>query len=1499
MGNETQVSRYGVGKKIASVFLSAAILATTFTGLGVVTATKADAASTNSYGLADNVQDGQILQCFDWSYNSMKNNMQKIAEQGFSAIQTSPIQQAKEGTKGAGGGQWWVYYQPAYWHIDDTGNSALGTKSEFKAMVEEAHKYGIKVIVDAVLNHTGNISDAGGIAASVDPDIKNDSSCWHTTDRSTGDYNNRWEVTQLMMGGLPDLNTGHQKVQAKSIEFLKECIDCGVDGFRFDGTKHIETPEDESGYRSDFWPNVLGAASDYAKSTKNKTLFYYGEILDSVGGSLPVTAYTKYMSVTDNNTGNNIRNAVNNRNASDAANSAFSNRKPGLSPTKAVIWNESHDTWCHTDDTASGWCSSRVVKQTWALTGTRAQACGMYLARPHGSNEKNVSTPLGQAETDTGWADIEVKAVNQFKNYFIGQSEYLSSSGSFAYNERGTEGVVIVNCNNGSASVNVTAHKMKDGTYKDQITGNTFTVSGGQISGQMGDTGVAVVYNPTDAPARGGVSATPATGTAFTTDTLSVKLSATNVTNAKYTTSEGESGSYTDGQTITVGSKTSVGSTVKVTLSGTKSDGSSVTAEYTYTKKDPSAVTTIYFDNSKYNWSSVYAYIYTGTGASAKEVAAWPGTSMTKDSTTGYYKLTVPEGFENGRVIFTENKDATTNRYPADQEDGLEIGNTSKIFKEGNKWENYDVTPPPPDPDVPTVKVNQASGSSFTTETYDITLSLENAVSGTYSVDNGPVKNFTSATKVTIGEGKIGDSTITVKATAKASDGTTKDYTFTYNKKYEKKTSSKTNTVLKAAASTASVSASSGSLSKYYSTNGTGKGKSKTITVDGDVSDWDSSMLIAQGTANDDPRVYRPNSMYEIPYDAYALYGAWDDTNLYLMIEMTNVQDVVAPNDTYPLDNDATVDNIPMFIYIDTGKSDAIGNNGKTQKGETLWGCNTTVTSSFNRVIAMSSGVGKNGPYIYGGDSTGINPVELGNSTTSGIVYKTGRGILSKEVWGINGAYGEYNNRVLGDMCSDSSDWVDFNTKGHNSAKMDYNYEVSIPLSQLGITKSDIENSGIGVLFVQSSGASGMDCIPYDTTMNDNADQSDPASNPENSFEKGDEDNITTSFARIGNGDNPPPPPDPTLPLQVNFGTDRSAPQLAETQLKLSAVGYGGTAPYKYEFFVDGTSVKSNSSTDSYSWTPTSGGKHTIKCVITDSKGETATVSKTFTAEGGSVVALTNNSSISTTTINLGSTVTLKGAASGGTAPYQYEYLYKKSSSSSWTTAKSYSSSTSATIKPATATTYDVRINVKDSDGTVKSKDFTVNVKSVTTTLINKSTISATSINLGSTVTLKGAASGGKAPYQYAYFYKKVSSSKWTTVKGFSTTATATIKPAAATKYDVCIKVKDAKGTISRKYFTVNVKTTKLTNTSTISATSVSVGTKVTIKGSASNVKDLVLYHYSYMLETGSGYTTIKDYSESTSATWTPKKAGTYIVRVIAQDMLPATSVKTFTVTVK
>ncbi len=104
---------------------------------------------------------------------------------------------------------------------------------------------------------------------------------------------------------------------------------------------------------------------------------------------------------------------------------------------------------------------------------------------------------MGLASTDDTWNSAAVAEVNKFKNVFNGQSEYLSSLGNTAYIERGTKGVVISNLD-GAGEVRLNANKIVDGTYTDHVTGNTFTVADGVISGTVGSSGVAVVYNEND-----------------------------------------------------------------------------------------------------------------------------------------------------------------------------------------------------------------------------------------------------------------------------------------------------------------------------------------------------------------------------------------------------------------------------------------------------------------------------------------------------------------------------------------------------------------------------------------------------------------------------------------------------------------------------------------------------------------------------------------------------------------------------------------------------------------------------------------------------------------------------------------------------------------------------------------------------------------------------------------------------------------------------------------
>ena len=83
--------------------------------------------------------------------------------------------------------------------------------------------------------------------------------------------------------------------------------------------------------------------------------------------------------------------------------------------------------------------------------------------------------------------------------------------------------------------------------------------------------------------------------------------------------------------------------------------------------------------------------------------------------------------------------------------------------------------------------------------------------------------------------------------------------------------------------------------------------------------------------------------------------------------------------------------------------------------------------------------------------------------------------------------------------------------------------------------------------------------------------------------------------------------------------------------------------------------------------------------------------------------------------------------------------------------------------------------------------------------------MSVTSIALGKSVTVTAKATGGTSPYTYAAYYKKSSSSTWTRIRDYGSTATMSVKPASATTYIVRVKVKDAKGTVVNKDITIKV----------------------------------------------------------------------------------------------
>lgn len=329
------------------------------------------------------------------------------------------------------------------------------------------------------------------------------------------------------------------------------------------------------------------------------------------------------------------------------------------------------------------------------------------------------------------------------------------------------------------------------------------------------------------------------------------------------------------------------------------------------------------------------------------------------------------------------------------------------------------------------------------------------------------------------------------------------------------------------------VNASTGTLCDKYATNPQGKiGVKKTITIDGSFSDWSSDMLIAQGAAWDVANHYK-GGHENCVLDTYALYAAWDNDNLYVAWQMVNTTDTWAREGDGPLSDGGRVLDVPLILALSVDPSSTSMSN-KNTSGSPIWGqkMGLTFNQHVDHLLYMSGKVGNGTPGMFTavdaqGNTNYTNGLKI--FSANGIEYKMAEGNVCDSIIGLN--YSEDPS----DVYSNDSDWVDYKTfkgsSGTHNTKYDSFYEIKIPLSTLGINSSYIENNGIGAMLVATRGESGLDCIPFDDTMLDNATGS-YGSDASTSHEKDDEDVITSSFARIGNlgGGTPVTQPTTTKP---------------------------------------------------------------------------------------------------------------------------------------------------------------------------------------------------------------------------------------------------------------------------------------------------------------------------------------------------------------------------------
>lgn len=351
----------------------------------------------------------------------------------------------------------------------------------------------------------------------------------------------------------------------------------------------------------------------------------------------------------------------------------------------------------------------------------------------------------------------------------------------------------------------------------------------------------------------------------------------------------------------------------------------------------------------------------------------------------------------------------------------------------------------------------------------------------------------------------------------------------------------------------------------FYSTNADGAvGKSATITIDGSFADWSEDMIIATCGANDMCTTFK-GSHENCVIDAYALYAAWDDSNLYLAWQMVNTGDTWAREGDGPLTDGGRIGDVPFIVALSVDPTKT-AMSGLLENGNALWCDSPGHGVTFDRekvhvsnLFFMSGKAGQGEPtmYVASNASGATNYGAASKSFKSlGITYAMAEGFQPSHLW---------RQRTCADwadattLISDPSIYLNIydadnydnlmageveGLKPHDT-KYDSFYEMQIPFSAIGIDRAWLEANGIGVRVIGTRGESGIDCIPHDPSMVDNIFE-EYAKDPSTSGEKDDTDVITYALADIAKvrdlsqivppepdpDPDPDPTPDPTDPIR-------------------------------------------------------------------------------------------------------------------------------------------------------------------------------------------------------------------------------------------------------------------------------------------------------------------------------------------------------------------------------
>jgi alpha-amylase len=441
----------------------AALFAAAVSVAGVLTVAPAPAATAAPPGGKD-----VTAVLFEWDFDSIARECtDTLGPAGYGFVQVSPPQEHIQGS------QWWTSYQPVSYEIA----GRLGDRAQFRNMVNTCHNAGVKVVVDAVINHmtAGSGTGTGGSSYSH-YDYPGTYSGWDMDDcrADIDDYTDRYQVQHCELLGLADLDTGEAYVRDRIAAYLDDLLSMGVDGFRIDAAKHM--PADD-----------LAAVKS---RLSDPNVYFKHEVIGAAGEPVQPEEYLGVGDVQEFQYGRDLKRVFEDEKLAYLSN--FGEGWGHLDGGRAGVFVDNHDTERNGSTlnykSGANYTLANVFMLAWAYGAPDVHSGYAW-------SDKDAGPPDGgrvDACWENGWkcqhAWPEIESMVGFRNSTRGEpvTGWWDDGNDLIAFGRGDKGYVVINHESHAVSRSFDS-SLPGGTYCDVQSGDPVTVdANGWFSATLG-----------------------------------------------------------------------------------------------------------------------------------------------------------------------------------------------------------------------------------------------------------------------------------------------------------------------------------------------------------------------------------------------------------------------------------------------------------------------------------------------------------------------------------------------------------------------------------------------------------------------------------------------------------------------------------------------------------------------------------------------------------------------------------------------------------------------------------------------------------------------------------------------------------------------------------------------------------------------------------------------------------------------------------------------------